>query len=79
MTHLTETSSNYSTDRNDCPERPFDTTFYIATQRRLDADSDWLLQYSTSRLHVDWRRPTTTAARYCYAQHYILGPSYLYM
>jgi len=31
MTHIYETTSNYSTDRNDCPEGPFNTTFYIAT------------------------------------------------
>jgi len=32
---LTKTTSNYRTDRNECPEGPFNTTFYIATQRRL--------------------------------------------
>ena len=40
MTHLTETTSNYSTDRNNCPERPFDATFYIATPRRLTTTDD---------------------------------------
>ena len=35
MTQLTETTSNYNTDRNNCQKQPFDTTFYIATSRRL--------------------------------------------
>ena len=35
-THLTKTTSNYRTDRNECPEGAFNTTFYIATQRRID-------------------------------------------
>ena len=33
--YLTKTTSNYRTDRNECPKGPFNTTFYIATQRRL--------------------------------------------
>ena len=43
MTQLTETTSNYNTDRNDCQKQPFDTTFYIATPRRL----------TPTRLHSD--------------------------
>ena len=62
MTQLTETTSNYNTDRNDCQKQPFDTTFYIATLNaewlRLDSLTFWRrLQLTTE----NWLPTATTA------------------
>jgi len=74
MTQLTETTSNYNMDRNDCQKQPFDTTFYIAIPRRLtptrlhsDADSTHWLQ-KTDCATIARQQPRDTAVLSIYSR-----------